>query len=310
MFRLPKFLTLKTKQQRRVVEGEGHPDILGTADGKINVDGRRDYVYVRPYEGQGEDGLPRYGIPVQVREGIGVAYLKQPGRKVYIGKDASGQPAIIGGDFTDLQAVGITPAITNPLAPEARVVQTADNYVPLRADAVGNGANPSALVKVNQWLYDVGDGTLGYFEGTPLQADKVDLTTYIPAAQEHRYAILWHDAWLQKQGDDPLVVTQSTAISIFTPLTPTDVAECFDERPADGTPIRAFYLANGATTVVQSFRHIDMRQMINTPRLWGFPTTITHHERIWAARQVVAYDNVSITTGTLDVITGGELVVL
>jgi len=287
----------KAQQRKRQVAGEAQLGILGhhTDESLVDVPGRQGYVYVRFPAGNDGNGFVKYAPALEVRAGIGAAFLKRPRGQVWVGRDYTNQLAIKAGDWQEMVDIGVNPSYTNPLAPEAQRTSTPDNFVPLLSLPPGTADTPGTKVTVSQWFY-YDDVTFRAYNGTARDANKIDLAPFIPAAGYHRYAMLWIDTYTKG-----IYVTTSTAESLFNDMTitlaETHWQECAELRPADGVPIKAYYLKDDDPYVVEYFKHVDLRQMINVNRPHGFPKTIAGNERIQPDRQVVMHGTVTMNDG-------------
>lgn len=288
---------LIAQQRKRQVAGEAQLAILGhhSDETLIDVVGRTGYVYVRFPAGSDDNGFVKYSPAVEARAGIGAAFLKRPKGQVWVGRDYSNQLAIKSGDWQEIVDIGINPSITNPLAPEATRTSTPDNFAPLLSIPPGTSDTPGTKVTVSQWFY-YDDVTFRAYGGTARDANKIDLAAFIPAAGYHGYAVLWIDTYTKG-----IYVTTSTPVSIFTDMTLTVAEshwqECCTLRPADGIPIKAYYLKDDDPYVVEHYKHTDLRQMINVNRPHGFPKAISGYERIQPNRQVVMHGIVTVNDG-------------
>lgn len=135
-----------------------------------------------------------------------------------------------------------TPRMTQGSIETARVVPT----------------NPASLfVGVKSWGPIIGN-TQYSFAGAV-----VDLTTFVPAAGNIRYAVIFI-----KSDYATTEVFASTAVAIGDiPLGDADVQECLTAATAGSTPIWAIALNGGQTTITQDnidTDGVDLRQMINT----------------------------------------------
>ena len=287
------YLYANHMRTRNRIADKAQQAILGTEGGTVYVPQRDGFLYIRFVAGTDENGFAKYSPPAIARAGVGSAYIPQAGRRVWVGYGYDGQLEIKQGDFTDLLEAGITPIASNPLAPETKFFST-DMYMPLRSSAIGTGANPSTKVKVNQWIYYLDEGQLSISPSMGGGTGNPDLSAHIPSAQNHCYAVLWLDVYL-----NDFVVTTSTPQSMFTALDITDLQECIVDRPADGVPIKAFYLADNQASVVQRAEEVDLRQLINTPPLTGYANPVTHHTRIWGGRELIVRGTYAVTSATL-----------
>jgi hypothetical protein len=155
------------------------------------------------------------------------------------------------------------------------------------------------VVTVKKFRHYVGN-RFQQFE-TGLLADKIDLSSYVPATDMHRYAAVWLDTY-----GNVAEVTTSTTQSLFAPLDSTDIDELVVNRPPDAIPHKAFYLSNNQGTVTQqAASDVDLRQFLNMPQLHGFTSPVNYRERIQPDRQVL-FAGELVVTGELEVL--GELV--
>lgn len=255
---------LKLAQGRRRDAGAEIWGILGDTTGNPNVPGQKSKAWVRFPSGVDEEGQQLYFPPVPIWEGIGAAFIKKGGRRVWIGLDPMGQPEIKRGDRHDLIQIGITAAATNPINREGKAPNQANPFGGLTCEPVGTATSPSMKVTIYPFVYDDGV-SLYFYAGTPAAADKIDLTSSVPTAGNWRYAVLWLTI-----GTSTITVTTSTPAAI-TSVSPNNterlaaLQECDNTRPAGSIPIKAFYLADAQTALKQHARHIDLRNMVNIP---------------------------------------------
>jgi hypothetical protein len=182
------------------------------------------------------------------------------------------------------------------MLPEAKFFPT-DMYLPLRSSAISTSANPVTYVKVNSWLGadEYGGLITAPATDTPPTGNP-DLAPFIPIAQQHRYAMVWLDTFTEQYQ-----ITASVSQSMFTPLDLTDIAELFVDRPADGVPIKAYYLKDNQGAVLQSAKEVDMRQLINVPDAVGYANPVTRHTRIRDNRELATRGVITVTSATLTV---------
>lgn len=260
---VPSHEMLKLSQGRRRDAGEAQLAII--ADNP-NVPGNRNLCYVRFFAGTDTSGIQQYSPPVAVRQGIGANFIKKGGRRVWVGRGYDGLPEIKSGDWQDLVQVGIVPSVTNALTQEGKATNPANPFIPLTAEPVNTANTPGMLVTVYPLWYDTGTA-IKFYAGTEATGDKVDLTSFVPSAGEWCYVLLWLDTATNAL-ETP---TASTPVTI-TSTSPNNtsridaIEECYAARPnADCIPVKAFYLADAQTTLRQSAKHIDFRQMVNMP---------------------------------------------
>lgn len=243
------------------------------------------------------NGNATFSAPFLVRAGD-AAFQNYPGASVYVAVGYNGELEIVSANYQELTRNGINTATLNPLHQQSKWVYKWQLTIGL-ASAVANSVNSSFLVTVKKYLR-YSDNVFASAE-TGEQADKVDLSAYMPATDMHRYATVWLDAYT-----GVYEVTTSTTQSLFTPVDDTDLQETVTERPPDAVPHKTFYLANNAGTVHQNaVSDRDVRQFLNTPHVWGFPNPVAYRERIHPDRQQLFVGSL-VVTGSLEVL--GSLV--
>lgn len=286
---------LRGQFQRRV--GDGTLAYLGNGSGRVDVIGRPGYVYIRTPGVPDASGNATFSTP-GIARATGVPYLNHEGAPVYVGIGYSGEMEIISAHYASLSQAGINTATLNPLNQQSRWVYLWQLTIGL-CSAVATTTSNSFLVTVKKFRHYAGN-RFQTFE-TGLQADKIDLTSYIPAVDNHRYAAVWTDTY-----GNAAEVTTSTTQSLFTPLDSTDIQELVTNRPPDAIPHKAFYLANNQGTVTQqAASDVDLRQFLNVPQLHGFTSPVSYRERIQPDRQVLFAGELMVTS-ELEVL--GELV--
>lgn len=123
----------------------------------------------------------------------------------------------------------------------------------------------SLYVVVNSLVYLVGDTFYHYYasednNGTP--KGKVNLTSYIPTAGNHRLAGLFLTQ------NNEIAVGASTTQTMDIPVDLSDLQECRDNSPADSIPVAFWYVHDAQTTITQADYFMDGKQIINIP--FGF----------------------------------------
>lgn len=274
--------------QRRV--RDGMRAVLGDKDGggaRVDIPDKKGYVYARFPGVPDASGNMTYSAPFPVRSG-NAAYLNYPGAEVYVAYGRNGELQIVEGDYQGMDQAGVDTRVLNPLNQQNQFVYLFNLAIAF-CSAVANSVSGSFLVTVKKFRHY--DGTTFTEFETGSQADKIDLESYTPAVDEHRYAGVWLDTYTSQAE-----ITASTTQSLFTPLDSTDVQETVTDRPPDAVPFRAIYLANNQGSVTQqSASDVDLRQFLNMPQLHGFPITINYRERIQPGRQVVYTGTVKVT---------------
>lgn len=284
--------------KKRVQDGQlaylGDSDLPGA---QVEIKDKIGYVYARFPGGVDANGNAKFSTPFPVRS-AGAAFPNYPGAPVYVAYGKNNELQIVEAHYATLDKAGIDTRILNPLHQQSKWVYKWQLTIGL-ASAVANNVNDSFLVTVKKYLRYF-DNVFASAE-TGEQADKVDLSAYMPATDMHCYAAVWLDAYTGEYE-----VTASTAQSLFSLLDDTDLQEVVAQRPPDAIPHKAFYLANNAGTIRQNaVKDRDVRQFLNMPQVHGFPNPVTYRERIHPDKQVLFAGSL-VVTGSLEVL--GSLV--
>jgi hypothetical protein len=275
------------------------------AGARIDVPGRPGYVYARWPDERDVNGFALYSQPFMVRSSS-VAYPNIPGAAVYVAVKYNNELEIVSANYAGLDRLGVNTAVLNPLNQQSKWVYPWQLTMGL-ASAVATAVTGSTLVMVKSFRHYVGD-VFNTFE-TPLQADKIDLSSYIPGLDEHCYAAVWIDTYTNLP-----VVTTSTPQDINTPLDDTDLQELIvtaaQSRPADGIPLKAFYLSDAQGKISQNALDVDLRQILNNPVPWGFPNVLTTLERVWPDRTLVVGPYAVSGVGALALESGAQVIIV
>jgi hypothetical protein len=269
---------------------------LGNGAGVVEIHDRDGYVYARFPGGKDASGNAQFSPPFPVRS-AGAAFQVFEGCPVKVKYGSNDELEIDSAVYQALDQAGIDTRTLNPLHQQSKWVYIWQITIGI-CTAVANTVNDSLLVSVKKHLTYY-NNTFSYFE-TGTEAEKIDLAPYMPAADMHRYALVWKDAY-GNIGE----VTTSTTQSLFMPLDINDINEAVAQRPPDAVPYKAFVLANNGGTLTQNVQEVDTRQFMNVPQTWGFPNPVAYRERIHPDRQVL-YAGSLVVTGSLEVL--GSLV--
>lgn len=295
--------TLRLLFQKRVRDGQ--LAYLGDGLGRVEVPDRRGYVYARLPAGRDSSGFAKFTSPFIVRSS-GAAFHNYEGAGVYVAIGYNGELEIVSAHYAELDRTGVDTRTLNPLHQQSKWVYLWQLTIAL-ASAVATTTNTSFLVTVKKFRHYTGNVFQTF--GTDLQADKIDLSSFVPAVDMHCYAAVWIDTYANVSE-----VVASTAQSLFTPLDATDVQECVDNapgRPPDAVALKLFYLANNQGTITQqAASDVDVRQFLNMPTVWGFPTTLTTRERVRPGYTLVTGAVTPSGNGALTVETGGKVIVV
>lgn len=262
---------------------DGRKAYLGDGTGRCEVPDRLGYYYYR-FELGGSPSIARSG---------NASFPVYEGSEVYIAIGYNDEPEIVGAVYQRLDQSGVDTRTFNQMHQQSKWVYLWQITIG-QTIATATSTTNSLLVSVKKHLTYF-NNTFSYFE-TGEEADKFDFTPYPTAADEHRYALVWRDAY-GNVGE----ITASTAQSLFMPLDIGDVNEATAQRPPDGVPYKAFVLANNGNTLRQSITEIDLRQFLNVPQTWGFPNPVAYRERIHPDRQVL-FAGSQVVTGSLEVL--------
>lgn len=275
------------------------------AGARVDVPGKIGFVYIHFPNGKDENGFARYSDPTIARSG-NAAYLNAPGMPVYVAYNDSGELEIKGAQYAAIDQAGFDTRVLNPLNQQSKFVYIWQITIGL-ANAVANSVTTSFLVTIKSFYHYTGN-RLQKVE-TPLAADKIDLSSYIPATDMHCYAAVWIDAYTNLP-----VVTTSVAQATTSPLTAADLQELVvrtaSSRPADGIPLKAFYLANDQGTITQSARDVDLRQFLDNPQALGFPNVLETLERVWPNRTLVTGPYTTSGVGAITLEAGAQHIIV
>jgi hypothetical protein len=300
-------MTFALQRARRQVRARIVPFKAILGDANNNPYGDSGFYWVRRLDRADANNQATTSAPFQVRAGSALI-VPRGGRVVWVGQGLDGHLTVLGFDHEDLQAVGIDARAAQPNDPYRQWLRFKDlqNF---RALPIATGNTASMKVQVRQLFYYTEDTLLIRYNGTS-DSTHVNLASYVPADEFQRYVVLWLRTY-DPDGLGDIQVTQSTAISsINDVLEFDDLQECQTTADPDTIPIQAFRLADAQTTLkISDVVDTDLRQLVNMPHIWGFPSVITRKERIRVNRQVTTTNTVSITTGSLQLIGNGTLTI-
>ena len=234
-------------------------------------------------------------------------FFEYAGSPVLLKYNKHGALVLIGPDETQVAQAGdrLSLSALNSGSKQNRFLNL-DNVLRLIGRPVSRGSKDSLLVSVAQFIYDH-YGNYNTFNGMPLQADKLDLASFVPAAGEQRIVQLWLDTF-----NNNIQVTTSTAQALTVDIVNADFEEAWlgSNRYQDWLPLQSYLLRDNAATITQKELHRDHRQFINMPDELGNETTLTINTRIRSDRQWSVDNSLTIPTGyTLAIETGGEVII-
>lgn len=296
------FERLRSLFKRRI--GDASLAYLGDSDlpgARVDVPGKPGYVYVRFPSGKAASG---YGSrdSLTIARSAGVAFPNYPGCPVYVAFKYNNELEVVSAHYAALDRVGINTSVLNPLNQQSRFVYPWQLTYGL-ANAVATALSNSTKVTVKSHRYYVGN--LFQTAETPTADDMINLVSSIPAVGFHRYAAIWTDAYT-----NTFIVTTSTAQALNVDMDLTDIQELATNRPADAIPYKAFYLANGQTTLRQTSKESDLRQHMATPHVWGFPNILSHIERVWPNRTLVTGPYTLSGVGAITLESGAQIIIV
>jgi hypothetical protein len=272
--------------------------ILGNHEGTLYVPGfNGNRVYVRMQGASDENGILQYQ-QVTIARLTGANFLMYRDAPVLLRYDHNNNLVIDSSDYESVEQTGsLSMAVVNVANPQLNYVDLTDSLI-LLSRPTTTASNSTTTVYVAQWLYDY-HGLYHEFAGTPLEADKVDLASYIPSAGNHRVVQLWVDTYTRE-----IQVTASTTQALSSNIVKADYDECWADKYNDWIPIQSYYLADGQTSLNAQALDRDHRQWINVPSETGFPVNDTRNYRIWDNHAVTSsmprfLDKTLIAYGTL-----------
>ena len=275
--------------------------LLGDGAGNVDVEGQRGRVWVRLERGVDANGLTVYGGKTVVKAGVLGSYIRGDNVGVIVAPDFYGDLAIESMDAQWLEAAGINPAIANHLTPELQFVTLAQISMLLSRPVGVLGQSP--YVNVHPLLYINEEYKVSIWEGTS-QTTQIDLSLYLPSAGKHRVAVL-----VLNTNTNAIDVVLSEEQNIAVALDLSDVQEAIDKCDDNVIPVQAYRLAHDSYAVTVDNLFLDLRQVINVPSAWGFPTLIKRTLRIVVNRQVIVYNQVTVDVNG-QIVIDGELVIL
>ncbi len=200
-----------------------------------------------------------------VRPPAGKTLKLQAGTNVLLEYDTYGQLRIAEPDTQAALA-----AAQNPIQ---NIVQPRSDTIPQTAIETLRviPTNPASLiVAVKSWAPII-NGTQYFFGGAT-----VDLTSFVPAAGNMRYAVLF----IKSDYATPETFASTARSAADTALDSADIQECLNAATAGSTPIWAIKLSGGQTTITQEGINagVDLRQLVNTANgsVVGAPSTATY----------------------------------
>jgi hypothetical protein len=260
--------------------------VLGDGSGNVYTSKKSRY-WVRIKQGTDSEGNVTYGNPLPMRY-AGGDIPEIAGVDVLLFYDYDGELSIERVNPTYYDDADIDSRAFNPSAQHNQFLYLR-NVVRGLTRPVGSSATvDSALVTIRELPFKV-DEILDWFTyaGTPRAADKVDLTSYIPAADTHRLVCIFFDTFQQTY-----FVAASTAQAISSALDSTDYDECFAQLlHNEYIPLLSIELSDNNANITINNVVEDLRNFINMPRIYGFQNPIpsgkailirsTHHEIVY-----------------------------
>ena len=234
-------------------------------------------------------------------------FFEYAGSPVLLKYNKHGALVLIGPDETQVAQAGdrLSLSALNSGSKQSKFLNL-DNVLRLIGRPVSRGSTDSLLVSVSQFIYDH-YGNYTTFNGTPLQADKIDLSSFVPSSGNQLVVQLWLDTF-----NNSIQITTSTVQALTVDIVTADYQEAWlgSNRYQDWLPLQSYILRDNAATITQQNLGRDNRQFINTPDELGNETTLTINTRIRADRQWLVKNSLTIPAGYSMVIeTGGEVII-
>ena len=230
-----------------------HTAYLGTGDGIIYDSTQDGNVFVRFPASDGNLTAP---VSVRLRASVSISGndSQQP---VKVGRDKEGKLAVLDIDFEGTKAHGGSPLDANAADKRRNAYTPPENFIPLDCHSTSAPGALTTEVYVNPLVYIV-DNTVHFFYG-----ELVDLAAAIPAAGFQRLACLF------LKTDDTIETVTSTQKTTIEVIGDDDVQECLDGATPGAKPAWAWLLANGAASLSDADRWLDLRQRINAANVAG-----------------------------------------
>lgn len=216
--------------------------ILGDSSGKLYVDGKPGFVWVRP----GRPGNLLPAIPVK-REGV--VYMRA-GICVKLGYNEAGEQVVLGPDIDAQVAAGQNPNLNNPAD---RNVYGMMSQSSIAQAFSGPSSPPGTVVNVAGLLWHNGSQVL-YMPGS-----QVDVGAYIPGTQQHRVLGVYLGL------DNTLKLSASTAKSTSDPIGVADMQEAYTAVTKGNRPVWYYRLHDAQTTVLDPDKLADAREFLSAP---------------------------------------------
>lgn len=232
--------------------------LVGNGSGVILVPGYNgNRIWVRLTGNTNDDALVVPQAPVEARlTGSNFHVYEGAPIRVKYGKD--GLYEVIGPDPVGVENSGKKLSMMTLNTGDQQRKWLNLNYVlRLLSRPVATKSTSSTLVSVAQFIYFY-YGSYNFFGGTPLQADKIDLASYIPTSGNHRIVQLWLDTF-----NNSIQVTASTTQAMTTDFDSTDYAELLTGVYQDWLPIQSYILKDGQTSITNKDLYLDFRQWLN-----------------------------------------------
>jgi len=224
-----------------------HTAYLGTGDGIIYDSTQDGNVFVRFPASDGNLTAP---VSVRLRASVSISGndSQQP---VKVGRDKEGKLAVLDIDFEGTKAHGGSPLDANAADKRRNAYTPPENFIPLDCHSTSAPGALTTEVYVHPLVY-IADNVVHFFYG-----ELVDLAASIPGAGFQRLACLF------LKTDDTIETVTSTQKTTIEVIGDDDVQECLDGASVGGRPAWAWLLANGAASLSDADRWLDLRQRIN-----------------------------------------------
>jgi hypothetical protein len=269
-------------RRRREIEA-----ILGDSNG--NVYAGKSRYWVRIASQTDDDNNVTYGNPLPIRYSAASSIPPLQGVEVLLKVDYDNQLSIMRVKPNWFENANIDSRTFNQGEPQNAWVLL-KNVVRWLTRPVGstNGTD-STLITIRENPFFV-DDFLDWFSyaGTTRAADKPDLASYIPAADTQCLVCIFFDTFQQTYK-----VTTSTAQALTSAIDSTDYDECFAQlEHNEYVPLVALILSDNQSSIDVNDVTEDLRQFMNTPRVYGFPNPIPADKAILirSTHQQLAYD--------------------
>jgi hypothetical protein len=292
----------RLKRQYRQQQGTYRETYLAAVNGKVRGT-QPGYLWVHDAASADSGGNITYGAPYQLRIYPGAVIDLRPNWKVNVITENNIE-YIRSMNFEEMIRADYNPHQTNMLDPSNQMLLL-DRIIDLQSLPRGD-----ETVQIAPGLYEKANATYGVYSGS--SPNHIDiLTDYTPSSGNSLFACVWLDTYTN-------TVSVSASSEFTTPATnpePSTYLPYINEaalgRPADAIGLRSYIVASSKVIMDATTMFRDLRPFLHSLDNIGWQYILDRKRRIWLNFQQVVYGQQTIeATGQLEIIDGGQLVVL